>query len=130
MRFKKAKGFTLIEVMTAVVVLGIGVGAVMLMISTGLSSISITTQLTIKSNLARLAMNDIENLYLLKKAEDVKTSGTFDDNPDYTYSVKITKDIDEKIKSLHRIDLVVNHRKHGEEKSFKISTELIDFSQN
>ena len=129
-RKKNKKGFTLIEVMIAVVVLSVGVSSVMFLIYTGLSAISTTTRVTIKANLARVAMNKIENLYLLKKQDDVETSGSFDDYPDYSYQVNITKDIDEKVPSLQQIDVSVYYSGKGRDESpFTISTYLIDFSK-
>ena len=133
MNGKNKKGFTLIEVITAVVVLSVGVSAIMFLIYTGLNVISATTRLTIKANLARVVMNQVENLYWSKKQDKVVKSGNFTDEypeySEYSYKVDILEDVDEKIPGLQQIDVSIYHNKSRNEIPFTISTYLIDFTK-
>ena len=60
-------GFTLVEVMVAVVVLGIGIASVLTLIGQATRAVNTARGVTIQTGLARLKMVEIENMYWQKK---------------------------------------------------------------
>ena len=94
MTFKR--GFTLIEVMAAIVILSIGVSAAFRLIASSTRAIAKAEAMTIQANLARKVLADIETLYWQKKADDIALSGDFGpDFADYTYEVEILDEIED-----------------------------------
>jgi prepilin-type N-terminal cleavage/methylation domain-containing protein len=127
---RHAGGFTLIEVMCAVVVLGIGISAILGLIAQATRSVSTARGATVQVALARQAMVEIENLYWQKKADEVETSGDFGpDFPDYRFEVEITEDIDEKVTGLQLVELTVFWDRGSYEREYTLTTYLIDFSK-
>ncbi len=122
-------GFTLVEVMVAVVVLAVGISTILALIGGATRSVNSSRIITIQTALARLAMVQIENRYWQKEADRIDKSGDFgSDFPDFHYSVEITEDIDEKIPALHQVDLTVHHDSKRVE-PYIITTYLLDFSR-
>jgi len=123
-------GFTLVEVMVAVVVLGIGIASVLTLIGQATKAVTIARGVTIQTGLARLAMVEIENKYWQKKADDIDTSGDFgDDFPDYSYDVEVIEDIDEEVPALHEINLTVYWDRGKYKRPYTLTTYLIDYSK-
>jgi len=123
-------GFTLVEVMVAVVVLGIGIASVLSLIGQATKAISTSRGIMIQTGLARLAMVEIENQYWQKNADDIDTSGDFgDDFPNYSYEVEIIEDIDEEVPALQEVNLTVYWDRGKYKRPYTLTTYLIDFSQ-
>ena len=131
MRRLARRGFTLVEVMAAVVVLGIGIAGVMALIASSLRAINVGRGVTVQTSLARLAMVEVENKYWRKQKDKVETSGDFGtDFPDYRYEVIITEGLDEKTPALDQVDVVVYWKRgRGEDRPYRLTTFLIDFSK-
>ena len=133
MKMKKQinkKGFTLVEVMVSVVVLGIGIASVLGLIGQATKAVSTARGVMIQTGLARLAMVEIENKYWQKKADDVDTSGDFgEDFPDYSYDVEIIEDIDEEVPALQEVNLTVYWDRGKFKRPYTLTTYLIDFSK-
>jgi len=124
------KGFTLVEVMVSVVVLGIGIASVLGLIGQATKAVSTARGVMIQTGLARLAMVEIENKYWQKKADDVDTSGDFgEDFPDYSYDVEIIEDIDEEVPALQEVNLTVYWDRGKFKRPYTLTTYLIDFSK-
>lgn len=124
------KGFTLVEVMVAVVVLGIGIASVLTLIGQATRAVNTARGVTIQTGLARLKMVEIENLYWQKKADDIDTSGDFGDEfPEFTYDVEIIEDIDEEVPALNEVTLTVYWDRGKYKREYKLTTFLIDFSK-
>jgi len=124
------KGFTLVEVMVSVVVLGIGIASVLGLIGQATRAVSTARGVTIQTGLARLAMVEIENKYWQKDAEDIEKSDDFgDDFPNYRYEVEIIEDIDEEVPTLHEVNLTVYWNRGEYERPYTLTTYLIDFSR-
>jgi len=124
------KGFTLVEVMVSVVVLGIGIASVLGLIGQATKAVSTARGIMIQTGLARLAMVEIENKYWQKKADDVDTSGDFgDDFPDYSYDVEVIEDIDEEVPALQEVNLTVYWDRGKFKRPYTLTTYLIDFSK-
>lgn len=124
------RGFTLVEVMAAVVVLGIGIAAVLGLIGKSTRAVNAARTATLQASLARLVMVDIENKYWRKQAEDVELSGDFGDEfPDFRYEVIITEEIDEEVPALHEVQVIVYYDGADPPREFSLTTFLIDFSQ-
>ena len=88
------RGFTLMEVMAAIVILSIGASAAFKLIGSSTRAIRRAEAMTIQANLARKVMADIETLYWQKKADDIVTDGDFgSDFPDYTFHVDIEDEV-------------------------------------
>ena len=122
------RGFTLIEVMAAVVVLGIGIASVLALISQSTRAISLARSATVQASLAKLVMVDIENDYWQKNADDIDLSGDFgDDFSDYRYEVVITEDIDEEVPALQQVDVVVFYDGIIPPREYTLTTYFIDF---
>ena len=118
------------EVMAAVVVLGIGIAAILSLIAQSTRAVNTARGVTIQTALARLAMVEVENKYWRKQADDVKSSGDFGrEFPDYRYEVEITEDIDEEVSALHQVDVVVYWDRGKYEREYRLTTLLIDFSK-
>ena len=133
MKMKKQinkKGFTLVEVMVAVVVLGIGIASVLSLIGQATKAISTARGIMIQTGLARLVMVEIENQYWQKEADDIDTSGDFgDDFPNYSYEVEIIEDIDEEVPALQEVILTVYWERGKYKRPYTLTTYLIDFSK-
>ena len=124
------KGFTLVEVMVSVVVLGIGIASVLGLIGQATRAVSMARGVTIQTSLARLAMVEIENKYWQKKVDDIDTSGDFGDEfPDYSYEVEIIEDIDEEVPALQEVILTVYWERGKNKRPYILTTYLIDFSR-
>ena len=124
------KGFTLVEVMVSVVVLGIGIASVLGLIGQATKAVTTARGVTIQTALARFAMVEIENKYWQKKAEDVDTSGDFGDEfPNYSYEVEIIEDIDEEVPALQEVNLTVYWDRGKYKRPYTLTTYLIDFSR-
>jgi prepilin-type N-terminal cleavage/methylation domain-containing protein len=129
-RRRRCVGFTLVEVMAAVVVLGIGIAAILGLIAQATRAVNTARGATMQTALARLAMVDVENKYWQKKADEVDTSGDFGvDFPGYRYEVEITEDIDEKVTGLHLVEVTVYWDRGPYEREYTLTTYLIDFSK-
>ena len=127
---RNRSGFTLIEVMTAVVVLGIDIYSVIIINGQSSCAVNTASGVTIQTGLARLAMVEVENKYWQKKAEDIDKSGDFGrDFTDYRYTVDIIEDIDEEVPALHEVDVTVYWDRGRYERPFTLTTYLIDFSK-
>jgi len=127
---KILRGFTLVEVMAAVVILGIGISSILALIGQSTRSVRVARGITVQTALARLAMVEIENKYWNKKADEVDDSGDFgDDFPDYRYEVEIIEDIDEEVPALHEVKLTVYWDRKTYEREYHLTTFLIDFSK-
>ena len=114
---RNKSAFTLIEVMTAVVVLGIGISSILVLIGQATRAVNTASGVTIQTGLARLAMVEVENKYWQKDAEDIEKSDDFgDDFPNYRYEVEIIEDIDEEVPALHEVNLTV-YWNRGDRKS-------------
>ena len=88
------RGFTLMEVMAAIVILSIGASAAFKLIGSSTRAIRRAEAMTIQANLARKVMADIETLYWQKKADDIVMDGDFGrDFPDYTFRVDIEEEV-------------------------------------
>lgn len=125
------RGFTLIEVMVAVVVLAIGVSSIMYFLAQATKMISTARGVTVQVFLARQVMVDIENKYWRRQAQDVQLSGDFGPEfPNYRYEVRITEGIDPKVPELQQVDVTVFWNRGGYERPFTLSTYLIDFSKS
>ena len=123
-------GFTLVEVMVAVVILGIGISSILALIGQSTRAVRIARGVTVQTALARLAMVEIENKYWNKEADKVDKTGDFGDEfPDYKYEVEIIEDIDEEVPTLHEVILTVYWDRKIYEREYKLSTFLIDFSK-
>lgn len=126
----RSGGFTLIEVMCSVVVLGIGIAAILGLIAQATRAVSTARGATVQVALARQAMVEVENLYWQRKADEIETSGDFGpDFPDYRYEVNITEDIDEKVTGLQLVELTVFWDRGTYEREYTLTTYLIDFSK-
>ncbi len=124
------RGFTLIEVMVAVVVLAIGVSTIMYLIGRSTASISTARGATIQAYLARDIMVEIEEKYWHKKDADVKKDGDFGDEfPEYRYEVEVIDNIDEKAPGLVQVNVTVIWKRPGNERRFTLSTYLLDFTR-
>lgn len=127
----RPRGFTLIEVMVAVVVLAIGVSSIMYFLAQATKMISTARGVTVQVFLARQVMVDIENKYWRRQAQDVQLSGDFGPEfPNYRYEVRITEGIDPKLPELQQVDVTVFWNRGGYERPFTLSTYLIDFSKS
>ena len=92
---RQPRGFTLIEVMVAVVVLAIGVSTIMYTIGRATAAVSAARGATVQAYLARDIMVEIENKFWQKKDNEIKESGDFGDAfPEYRYEVEILENID------------------------------------
>ncbi len=127
---KSFAGFTLVEVMVAVVVLGIGISSILALIGQTTKAVRIARGITVQTALARLAMVEIENQYWNKKADEVDNSGDFGSEfPDYRYEVEIIEDVDEEVPALHEVILTVYWDRKMYEREYNLTTFLIDFSK-
>jgi len=127
---KYRRGFTLVEVMAAVVVLGIGIAAVLSLIGKSTRAVTAARTATLQTSLARMAMVEIENKYWRKQAEEIETLGDFgEDFPDFRYEVLVTEDIDEEVPALHEVQVIVYYDGTDPPREFSLTTLLIDFSQ-
>ena len=127
---KSFAGFTLVEVMVAVVVLGIGISSILALIGQTTKAVGVARGITIQTALARLAMVEIENQYWNKKADEVDNSGDFGSEfPDYRYEVEIIEDVDEEVPALHEVILTVYWDRKMYEREYNLTTFLIDFSK-
>ncbi len=123
-------GFTLVEVMVAVVILGIGISSILALIGQTTRAVGVARGITVQTALARLAMVEIENQYWNKKADEVDNSGDFgNDFPDYRYEVEIIEDIDEEVPALHEVILTVYWNRKVYEREYTLTTFLIDFAK-
>ncbi len=127
---KSFAGFTLVEVMVAVVVLGIGISSILALIGQTTKAVGVARGVTIQTALARLAMVEIENQYWNKKADEVDNSGDFGSEfKDYRYEVEIIEDVDEEVPALHEVILTVYWDRKMYEREYNLTTFLIDFSK-
>ena len=127
---KSFAGFTLVEVMVAVVVLGIGISSILALIGQTTKAVRVARGITVQTALARLAMVEIENQYWNKKADEVDNSGDFGSEfPDYRYEVEIIEDVDEEVPALHEVILTVYWDRKMYEREYNLTTFLIDFSK-
>ena len=127
---KSFAGFTLVEVMVAVVVLGIGISSILALIGQTTKAVRVARGITVQTALARLAMVEIENQYWNKKADEVDDSGDFGSEfPDYRYEVEIIEDVDEEVPALHEVILTVYWDRKMYEREYNLTTFLIDFSK-
>lgn len=95
---KIKRGFTLLEVMAAIVILSIGASAAFKLIGSSTRAIRRAEAVTIQANLARKVMADIETLYWQKKADDIITDGDFgSDFPDYSFHVEIEDEVKDEV---------------------------------
>lgn len=95
---KTRSGFTLLEVMAAIVILSIGASAAFKLIGSSTRAIRRAEAVTIQANLARKVMADIETLYWQKKADDIVTDGDFgSDFPDYSFHVEIEEEVKDEV---------------------------------
>ncbi len=125
---RSRRGFTLIEVMAAVVVLGIGIASVLALISQSTRAISIARSATVQASLAKMVMVEIENKYWQKKVDDISNSGDFgEDFPDYRYEVVVTEDIDEEVPALQQVDVTIFYDGVVPPREYTLTTYLIDF---
>ncbi|MBR4821327.1 prepilin-type N-terminal cleavage/methylation domain-containing protein [bacterium] len=92
------RGFTLLEVMAAIVILSIGASAAFKLIGSSTRAIRKAEAVTVQANLARKVMADIETLYWQKKADEIVTDGDFgSDFPDYTFHVEIVEEVQDEV---------------------------------
>jgi len=129
MRSRIAHGFTLIEVMAAVVVLAVGISGIMAFMARATRVITDARNATIQACLARDVMVNVENLYWRKQSDKVRESDNFGSEfPGYRYEVRVTEDIDEEVKALTHVDVTVYRATSGgSESAFTLSTYLLDF---
>ncbi|NLF39073.1 prepilin-type N-terminal cleavage/methylation domain-containing protein [bacterium] len=130
MRRRRNRGFTLVEVMAAVVVMGIGISAVMILLAKSTAAINLSRGVTMQTSLARLAMVEVENKYWRKQKDKVETSGDFGpDFPEYTFEVVISEGIDERTPALDQVDVIVYWQRSRAVREYRLTTFLIDFSK-
>lgn len=128
--WRDARGFTLIEVMVAVVVLAVGISSIMVFLAQATKMVSTARGATVQTMLARQVMVEIENKYWRKQAQDIETSGTFGSEfPNYRYEVTIIENIDVKVPELQQVSVTVYWNRGGYERPYTLTTYLIDFSK-
>lgn len=136
----KRWGFTLIEVMAAIVILSMGASASFKLIASSTRAIAQAEAMTIQANLARKVMADIETLYWQKKGDEIATSGDFGPQfPDYTFEVEIVEEVpdisDDSVageevtsKDLRQVTVTVFwHGTGGRQTEFSLTTFFVDF---
>ena len=127
---KFLNGFTLVEVMVSVVILGIGISSILSLIGQTTRAVSVARGITVQTALARLAMVEIENQYWNKKADELDNSGDFGSEfPEYRYEVEIIEDVDEEVPALHEVILTVYWDRKMYEREYNLTTFLVDFSK-
>jgi len=116
--------------MAAVVVMGIGISAVMILLAKSTAAINLSRGVTMQTSLARLAMVEVENKYWRKQKDKVETSGDFGpDFPEYTFEVVISEGIDERTPALDQVDVIVYWQRSRAVREYRLTTFLIDFSK-
>ena len=131
------RGFTLMEVMAAIVILSIGASAAFKLIGSSTRTIARAEAMTVQANLARKVMADIETLYWQKKADDIVLDGDFgSDYPDYSFHVDIeeeVKDINDDSSSevtnpdLREVTVTVYWNGANPPSEFSLTTFFVDF---
>ena len=113
-------GFSLIEVMCAILIMGVALVALTRGITTALGS---TKDSEVQTTIVTLAAGQIETLRAGGVLTDDTTEGDFGDNfPKYKWQQTVAaSDVD----GLHQVDVVVQEAKSGAE-LFKLTTLLFD----
>lgn len=114
------RGITLIEVLLAVVILGIGSGVLLLATARCLAIITKSQRYSTAQRLIR----QVEAEHPLTRAEiDAGTdSGRFDDDADYRWEREITESEDENRKGLYTVRIRVSWSDRGRESFEEITT--------
>lgn len=131
------RGFTLMEVMAAIVIISIGASAAFKLIGSSTRAIARAEAMTVQANLARKVMADIETLYWQKKADDIVTDGDFGgDFPDYSFHVDIVEEVEDNVEGsltevsnpdLREVTVTVFWNGANPPTEFSLTTFFVDF---
>lgn len=87
MRLKQQKGFTLIEIIMAIMVFVVGVVSLFPLISNGLTLLADAKKRIEVASLAREKMNELQALGFNNDFTDITTPNSFSGNPDYKFTI-------------------------------------------
>ncbi len=124
----KKAGFTLLEVMVAVIVLGFGLLAIMHLFPIGLRASKISQDTTVASFLAQAKIEELKNTGWSQIAGGTEAYGGITDYPEFK-RVTTIDNVEITDPGLKRITVEVFYKPYGGERSVKLVTLFTDYSK-
>lgn len=126
--FLTCRGFSLLEVMVAVVIIGFGLLAIMHLFPIGLRASKISQDTTVASFLAQVKIEELRNTGWSQITGGTEAYGGITDYPGFK-RVTTIQTVESTEPQLKRITVEVFYKPYGAERSVKLVTLFTDYSQ-